>query len=737
MDEKLSGSVIKVFIDLYNKGYIYKGVRMVNWDPQAKTAVSDEEVIYKEEKSKLYYIKYKIRGSKKKNDFVVVATTRPETIFGDTAICVNPSDKRYKRLKNKRVQLPLNRRRHVHVIFDEYVEEKFGTGVLKVTPAHDEADYNLGIKHKLRSINIFNEDATLNDIAKGYEGLDRFKVREKVIQELKEKHLLIKTEDYINKVGYSERTDEIIEPRLSAQWFIKMQELAKPALDNVLNNNIKFYPAKYKNLYRHWMENIKDWCISRQLWWGHRIPVYYLNDGSYYVAETIEKALKMAREKTKNPNLALNDLKQDEDVLDTWASSWLWPISVFDGINNPDNEDIKYYYPTDDLVTAPEIIFFWVARMIIAGYEFRNEKPFKNVYFTGIVRDKLHRKMSKSLGNSPDPLDLIKKYGADGVRVGMLLCSPAGNDLLFDESLTEQGRNFANKIWNVFRLVKSWQISETANQSEAAKAAIKWFDSKLNQSIAIIDDHFSKFRISEALMVVYTLIKDEFSGWYLEAIKPSYQQPMDAETFKQTSAFFEKLLKVLHPFMPFITEEIYQSMEGRQPGDSIMISAMPQKKKVNKKSIDDFEEAKSIIAFFRSTRLEKQIPNKDSCDFAIKPSNEKNQFLSIIEKLAKVVDCSNDFPDDPIPISRSSLFVTKNVEYHIFLGDKHNSALELEKLESDLKYIKGFLESVNRKLGNQNFINNAPEKVLNSEKQKKADAEAKIKILEEQIRLYK
>ena len=731
MDEKRSQSVIKVFVDLYNKGYVYKGVRMVNWDPQAKTAVSDEEVIYKEEKSKLYYVRYKIEGTN--NEWVTIATTRPETILGDTAVCVNPNDKRFKSLRGKRVIVPLIER-SVPVIFDDYVDMEFGTGCLKITPAHDTNDYVIGQKHKLETIDIFNDDGTLCDAAVFFIGVERFKARELIIPELMSKGNLVKVEDYVNKVGYSERTNVVIEPRLSAQWFIKMTELAKPALDNVVNNNINFYPAKFKNLYRHWMENIKDWCISRQLWWGHRIPVYYLVDGSFVVAETADQALELARQKTKNPNLKPADLKQEEDVLDTWASSWLWPISVFDGINRPDNDDIKYYYPTNDLVTAPEIIFFWVARMIISGYEYRNDMPFRNVYFTGIVRDKLHRKMSKSLGNSPDPLDLIKKYGADGVRVGMLLCSPAGNDLLFDESLTEQGRNFANKIWNVFRLIKSWEINETASQSKASIEAIVWFESKLNQSIAVIDDHFSKFRISEALMVIYTLIKDDYSGWYLEAVKPAYQQPIDQTTLKHTIDYFEKLLKVLHPFMPFITEEIYQLLEERKDGDSIMISEMPKAKNYNNELIDSFEETKGIISFIRTARVEKQIPTKETRDLIIKSDNYKNSFIDIVIKLGNV---KYEISNDPVPIGRASSLITNKAEYYFLYGDEFDSQSELKKLVAELEYTKGFLVSVEKKLQNESFINNAPEKVLKIEKQKKADAEAKILTLLEQIRLYK
>jgi valyl-tRNA synthetase len=545
---------------------------MVNWDPRAKTAVSDEEVVYKEEQSKLYYIRYKVEGSQ--DEWVTIATTRPETILGDTAVCVNPNDKRFKSLVGKKVLVPLINR-SIPVIEDEYVDIEFGTGCLKITPAHDENDYEIGNRHKLDSIDIFNEDGTLNDAAQILVGKDRFEARELIIPELEQKGNLVKVEDYVNKVGYSERTDVVIEPRLSAQWFIAMKDLAKPALEHVMNDDIKFYPPKFKNIYKYWIENIKDWCISRQLWWGHRIPVYYLVNGDFVVAENEDKALELAREKTGNKDLTMADLKQDEDVLDTWASSWLWPISVFNGISQPDNEDINYYYPTADLITAPDIIFFWVARMIIAGYEYRGDKPFNNVYYTGMVRDKLRRKMSKQLGNSPNPLDLIEKYGADGVRVGMLLCSPAGNDLLFDESLTEQGRNFSNKLWNTFRLIRGWEVDESLSQPESAAEAIAWFESKLNRSVKTINDHFSKFRISDALMVIYTLVRDEFSGWYLESVKPSYQKPIDKQTYIATVEFLENLLKVLHPFMPFISEEIYQYLKTRGKGDSIMISTMP------------------------------------------------------------------------------------------------------------------------------------------------------------------
>ncbi len=728
MDEELSKSVIRVFIDLYNKGLVYRGVRMVNWDPQAKTAVSDEEVIYKEENSKLYYIRYKLEGSE--DEWLTIATTRPETILGDTAVCVNPSDKRFKKYVGKKVLVPLVDR-SVPVIEDEYVDIDFGTGCLKITPAHDENDYSIGLKHKLETIDIFNEDGTLNEAAELFIGEDRFEARKKIIPELEKSGYLVKEEDYVNKIGYSERTDVIIEPRLSAQWFIKMKELAKPALKNVLNDEVKFHPPKFKNLYKHWMENIRDWCISRQLWWGQRIPVYYLPDGDYVVAENIEGALKLGQEKTKNPNLKASELKQDEDVLDTWASSWLWPISVFDGINQPDNEDIKYYYPTSDLITAPDIIFFWVARMIIAGYEFRDQKPFSNVYFTGMVRDQLRRKMSKSLGNSPDPLDLIKKYGADGVRVGMLLCSPAGNDLLFDESLTEQGRNFCNKLWNTFRLIKGWEIDSKGKQTDAAREVISWFDNKLNQSLELIDDHFSKFRISDALMAVYTLIRDEFSGWYLEAVKPEYQKPIDEETYNQTLIFFNKLLKLLHPFMPFITEEIYQLVSDRKDGDSIMISDMPKAGDSDAILLNNFEETKELISAIRNIRQEKNLSPREAFQLNIsqEESGYDTKLLPLVHKLANVEGINY--------VKKSAegavTFMVRTTEYSIPLDDLIDVEAEKAKLEEEIKYLQGFLNSVMKKLGNKNFVDNAPSKVVEMEEKKKTDTKNKIKILTERL----
>lgn len=722
MDDERSTAVIKTFVDLYNRGLIYRGVRMVNWDPAAQTAVSDEEVIYKEEKSKLFYLRYKVEGST--DEWVTIATTRPETILGDTAVCVNPNDERYKKLKGKKVLVPLINR-PVPIIEDEYVDMEFGTGCLKITPAHDINDYEIGLRYNLESIDIFNDNGTLNEKAQLFVGEDRFIVRGKIVADLEKAGNLVKVEAYTNKIGYSERTHVVIEPKLSTQWFIKMSELARPALDNVINGEIKFHPAKFKNLYKHWMENIKDWCISRQLWWGHRIPVYYLADGSFYVAETIDEALKLAQAKTGNKNLKENDLHQDEDVLDTWASSWLWPYSVF-----PEKEQ-DYYYPTNDLVTAPDIIFFWVARMIMAGYAFKGEKPFSNVYFTGMVRDKLRRKMSKSLGNSPDPLDLIEKYGADGVRVGMLLCSPAGNDILFDESLTEQGRNFANKIWNAFRLVKGWEVSESAVQTPAAAAAIEWFDNKLSETIKTIDDHFHKYRISDALMTVYSMVRDEFSGWYLEAVKPAYQQPIDKATYDATIQFFDKVIRILHPFMPFITEEIYQYISERKKGESIVVAQMPKAGRIHHHVVDLFEDAKQIIAGVRNIRQDKNIPLKEMVKLQITTDENSydKKFIPVINKLANIeseyfVSKSDD---------ASASFLVGTTEYAVPLGDMIDVEAEKKKLGDEINYHEGFLQSVAKKLSNTSFVQNAPAAVVDKEKQKMADAELKIKSLKEQL----
>lgn len=731
MDEALSESVIKVFVDLFNKGKIYRGVRMVNWDPQAGTAVSDEEVNHREVQSKLYYIRYQVEGE---DDFLSIATTRPETILGDTAVCVHPEDDRFKRFHGKRVLVPLINR-PVPVIIDEYVDREFGTGALKITPAHDINDYELGIRHNLESIDIFNDDGTLNEAALIFVGEDRFRARELIVPELEKAGNLLKTEDYMNKVGYSERTNAVIEPKLSLQWFLKMKELSQPALEQVMNDHIKLQPAKFKNTYRHWMENVKDWCISRQLWWGHRIPAYFYGDGpnDYVVAESVEAAVKLARDKTGNNSLAVEALRQDEDVLDTWFSSWLWPISVFDGIRYPDNEDIKYYYPTNDLVTAPEILFFWVARMIIAGYEYRNEKPFDTVYLTGIVRDSKRRKMSKSLGNSPDPIGLMKKYSADGVRVGMLFCSPAGNDLLFDESLTEQGRNFSNKIWNAFRLIRSWKVDPTLEQPAHSVVAADWFDSKLKRAFKKTDDQFQKYRISGALMIVYKLFWDEFSSWYLETIKPAYEAPIDAVTYERTIGFIDQLLHMLHPFMPFITEEIWQLISPRKNGESLMVSPMPQPEKYDRTLIKQFEDLKEVVTNIRSIRKDKNIPPKEVMKLLVRSSGNgsfNSALEPVVTKLANLSEVeliSDDDPDDAVS------FIVKNVEYFVPVGSLVDREEEIEKLEAELEYTKGFLKSVQNKMNNERFVRNAPKQVVEKERQKMTDAEVKIGVLESQI----
>lgn len=726
MDKNLSESVIKVFINLYNKGLVYRGVRMVNWDPQAKTAVSDEEVIYREEQSSLFHIRYKIEGT---DEWITIATTRPETILGDTAICVHPEDERYTHLKGKKAIVPLVNR-PVPIIFDEYVDREFGTGALKVTPAHDINDYNLGIKHNLASIDIFNDDGTLNENAQLFVGIDRFEAKKQIVPALEKAGNLVKVEPYTNKLGYSERTNAVIEPKLSLQWFLKMKDLAKPALEHVINDDIQIIPAKFKNTYKHWMENVHDWCISRQLWWGHRIPAWYLKDtNEYIIAENENEALKLAL--NKYPGITISDLKQDEDVLDTWFSSWLWPISVFNGICEPENKDIKYYYPTNDLITAPEILFFWVARMIIAGYEFAGEKPFKNVYLTGIVRDKLGRKMSKSLGNSPDPIDLMNEYGADGVRVGMLLCSPAGNDLPFDISLPEQGRNFGNKIWNAFRLVMQWEVDEKIEQPKHSVIAIEWLDSVINKSIESINDDFSKYRISEALMEIYKLFWDEFSAWYLEIIKPAYQQPVDGETYKATLNFLDKLLHLLHPFMPFITEEIWQYLEHRKEGESIMISEMPKGAPYNSKIISDIEQIKQLASNIRTVRSEKGIPVKEKVEIFVKPNNDDPLFYlnPVISKLCN----AEKIEVTKVEIENSVTFMVKTIEYFIPLGSKINVEDEIEKLKQELNYFQGFLKSVSSKLSNEKFMANAPENVVKNELAKKSDAETKIKSIENQI----
>jgi valyl-tRNA synthetase len=732
MDPALSESVIKVFIDLYNKGLIYRGVRMVNWDPKALTALSDEEVIYKELNSKFYYLRYKIEGTN--DEYVTIATTRPETILGDTALCVHPDDERYTHLKGKKALVPLINR-PIPIIFDEYVEREFGTGALKVTPAHDINDYNLGIKHHLPGIDIFNDNGTLNEKAEIYIGEDRFTVRRKISLELEEKGHLVKTEEIINKVGYSERTDEVIEPKLSMQWFLKMDQMAKPALDVVMNDTIKLYPARMKNIYRHWMENVRDWCISRQLWWGHRIPAYYLPDGQFIVAETADDALKTAREKF-DPGLTASDMKQDEDVLDTWFSSWLWPISVFDGIRNPDNPDIRYYYPTNDMVTGPDILFFWIARMIMAGLEYRKDIPFKNVYLHGIVRDKLGRKMSKSLGNSPDPLKLIDKYGADGVRTGMLFSAPAGNDLLFDEAQCEQGRNFCNKIWNAYRLTNGWEIDSTLIQPASSKVAVEWFNSNFNKTLAVIEDHFSKYRIADALMAVYKLIWDDFCSWYLEMVKPAYQKPIDKHTYDQTIEIFEKLLKVLHPFMPFITEEIFQYLRKEGSPESIMIAAMPKPETYNESMLLKFEFATQVIMSIRTMRQEKNISNKESIDLLIRKNNDDKPDLTFDDLVVKLCNLGKIEYIDNKPEGAFN-FIIKTTEFYVPVKDNIDISSEIARLEQDLEYQQGFLNSVLKKLGNERFVNNAPVHVIESERKKQADAEARIKVIGEQLQSLK
>ena len=738
MDEPRSESVIKVFVDLYNKGLVYRGVRMVNWDPAAKTALSDEEVIYKEVQSKLYYLKYKI-APPEGEAYITIATTRPETILGDTAVCVNPADPRFKHLVGKRVLVPLINR-SIPVIEDNYVDMEFGTGCLKITPAHDINDYEIGMRHNLPSIDIFNDDGTLSEKAEIFIGQDRFAVRNAIIPELEKAGNIAKIEDYNNKVGYSERTHVPIEPKLSVQWFLKMKELVKPALENVMNDNIRFHPAKFKNIYNHWMSNIKDWCISRQLWWGHQIPVWYVNSEGeeernygFVVAETGEKARELALKKF--PSLEENgrsfSLKQDDDALDTWFSSWLWPISVFDGIRFPDNEEIKYYYPTTDLVTAPDIIFFWVARMIIAGYEYRNEFPYKNVYFTGMVRDAQRRKMSKSLGNSPDPLSLIEKYGADGVRVGMLLCSPAGGDLLFDESLPQQGAGFVTKIWNAFRLVKNWEVSTEIPQPEHSKIAVEWFRNKLAETIETLDQQFEQFRISEALMTVYTSVRDEFSGWLLEMVKPAYQQPIDAKTYRETVELFDQMLRLMHPFMPFITEEIWQMLTERKTGESIMLSQVPKFEKYDSELLAAFENVKEVISGIRKIRTDKNIAQKETLELKVQQGDKgfEVQLNSVVIKMGNL--SSLNMVSEEVQYAAS--FRVKSTVFYIPLKGFIDVEEELKKLEEELNYTKGFLVSVLKKLENEKFINSAPTVVVEKERAKQADAEAKIKVLEERI----
>ena len=745
MDEERSKSVIHVFVDLYRKGLIYRGVRMVNWDPKAKTALSDEEVVYKEEHTKLYYMKYyvseddgtgatgeegEIIHQDAKGRYAVVATTRPETIMGDVAMCINPNDPKNHWLRGKKVIVPLVGR-VIPVIEDEYVDIEFGTGCLKVTPAHDVNDYMLGEKYNLQAIDIFNDDATISEAAGMYVGQERFAVRKQIAIDLQEAGLMEKIEDYDNKIGCSERTGVPIEPKLSMQWFLKMQHFADLALPPVMNDEIKFYPTKYKNTYRHWLENIKDWCISRQLWWGHRIPAYYLPEGGYVVAETIDEAVKLAQEKSGNANLTAADLRQDEDALDTWFSSWLWPISLFDGIMNPYNEEFNYYYPTSDLVTGPDIIFFWVARMIMAGYEFTGKMPFKNVYFTGIVRDKLGRKMSKSLGNSPDPLDLIDRFGADGVRMGMMLAAPAGNDILFDEALCEQGRNFCNKIWNAFRLVQGWQVDDNAAQPETARLAVEWFDAKLRQSAAEIADLYSKCRLSEALMEVYHLFWDEFSSWFLEMVKPAYGSPIDKATYQSVLGAFDHLLHLLHPFMPFITEELWQHLTERKAGESIMVS--PQTIAAPAEGDDailaNVEIVKNVVAGVRAIRNTKNISPRETLDLQVIGTDPVPAYDCIIVKMANVSGVTaTENKGEGV-----SSFMVGTTEYAVPLGGLIDVEAELAKAEAELKHLEGFLNGVKKKLQNERFVNNAPAAVVELERKKQSDAESKIATLKETI----
>ena len=746
MDDIRSRSVIKVFVDLYRKGLIYRGVRMVNWDPKAKTALSDEEVVYKDEHTKLYYMKYYVADDDMKGQtgeegevvhhdakgrYAVVATTRPETIMGDVAMCINPNDPKNHWLRGKKVIVPLVGR-VIPVIEDDYVDINFGTGCLKVTPAHDVNDYMLGEKYGLEAIDIFNDDATLSEAAGMYVGQDRFVVRKQIAIDLDEAGLMEKVEDYDNKIGCSERTGVPIEPKLSMQWFLKMRHFADLALPPVMKDEIKFYPSKYKNTYRHWLENIKDWCISRQLWWGHRIPAWFMPGGGFVVAETVEEAVELAKKEKGNDNLTASDLKQDDDALDTWFSSWLWPISLFDGILHPENEEFKYYYPTSDLVTGPDIIFFWVARMIMAGYEFTGKMPFKNVYFTGIVRDKLGRKMSKSLGNSPDPLDLIDRFGADGVRMGMMLSAPAGNDILFDEALCEQGRNFCNKIWNAFRLVQGWTVDENAAQPEMASGAGQWFSARLRATSAEVSDLFSKYRISEALMEVYRLFWDEFSSWYLEMVKPAYGSPIDGETYRQTLSFFDDLLHLLHPFMPFISEELWQHLVERKDGESIMVSpqSIDAPKDGDAKLLADFEVVKSIIAGIRSVRSSKNISPKNELVLEVVGQLAVKDFTGIIQKLANLSEIKEVEEKSQGALS----FMVGTAEFALPLGDLVDADAERAKAEAELQHLEGFLKGVEKKLSNERFVNNAPEAVVALERKKKADAESKIKIIKEMLK---
>ena len=726
MDKDYYDEVINVFCDLFEKGYIYRGERMINWDPEAKTALSDEEVFYKEVNSKLYFVRYKIKDSD--DEWIQIATTRPETILGDSAICINPNDPRYKHLAGKEVLVPLIDRT-IPIIFDEYVDMDFGTGCLKITPAHDPNDYEIGKKHNLEVINILNSNGTLNENAQLYIGDDRFEVRKKIALELHNTGYLIKEEDHINKIGFSERTDAVIEPRLSLQWFCAMEELSKPALDHVIDNTVQFYPEKFKNTYKHWMENIRDWCISRQLWWGHRIPAYYYGEGKeeFVVAPSLEDALTKVNKNSEKIYKA-EDLSQDEDVMDTWFSSWIWPIAVFNGFK--DNAEINYYYPTNDLVTAPEIMFFWVARMIISGYEYKELPPFKNVYFTGIVRDKLGRKMSKSLGNSPDPLELIEKYGADGVRVGMLLSSPAGNDLLFDSNLCEQGRNFTNKIWNSFRLISSWSVSTEIEQEKSSKVALKWFKSKLKTNLDSINESYDKFRISEALMSTYKTVWDDFCSWYLEMIKPAYGHPIDQKTYDETLHVFEEILKLVYPFTPFISEEIWQLIEKRKESTFIVNEKWPYFKNVDNNILDEFIIFKDVVSGIRNVRKHNNIASKVLLDLKLKVNNEwKNQFNSLIIKLGNI----SEIEEVDESIKGSNSFVVNNNEFFIPFNKGIDIEAEMVKVRTELEDKKGFLKSVMAKVNNEKFMSNAPEKVVQLELKKKNDAESQIKILEDRL----
>ena len=731
MDEERSKSVIKVFVDLFNKGKIYRGVRMVHWDPAAQTALSDEEVIYRESQGKLYYLRYQVEGEEGR--YIIVATTRPETILGDTALCVNPNDPRYADLEGKRVIVPLVGR-SVPVIRDEYVDIEFGTGALKVTPAHDVNDYMLGEKYGLESIDIFNPDGTINDRVGMYVGMDRFVLRDQIEKDLAEAGLLEKTEAYTNNVGYSERTNVPIEPKLSMQWFLRMEELAKPALEVVMNDSIKFVPAKFKNTYRHWMENIKDWCISRQLWWGHRIPAYFLPAGGYVVAETAEEALELARAKSGNSELQMSDLRQDDDVLDTWFSSWLWPISVFGGITNPDNEEVNYYYPTNDLVTGPDIIFFWVARMIMSGEEYRNEVPFRNVYFTGIVRDKIGRKMSKQLGNSPDPLDLIATYGADGVRAAMLLSTSAGNDIMFDEALCEQGRNFGNKIWNAFKLIEGWKVDEALAQSENNRLSVEWFDALLSRTLAEIDEHFEAYRISDAMMTAYKLFWDDFSGWYLEMVKPAYGSPIDSATIAATRTFFDKLLRTLHPFIPFVTEELWQRVLPREAGESITVAHRAVAGEQKPELLARMELVQEAVTAVRNVRKQSNTPQKEALELkVIADENYPAELVAVLSKMANLASVIVVEEKDPT----AQAFIVKTTQYFVPMSESIDVEAELEKLAADEKYYEGFLRTVMGKLSNERFVQNAPEAVVQTERNKKRDAEAKLEAIRERMAALK